>query len=136
MMQTINDKTTEIFGEIVLVAADIDYNAFEKGEAYNRLIDMGKRIHIYYSKNDHILDFSKFTKNLNSRLGKYGRYRVDETLHDVYDIEVTHCEDDIQYQSFVDKFGRHWYYYTSTTVANDIIQVLKGEKSNFLKQNN
>ncbi len=136
MMEKINAQTTEIFGEIILVAADIDYNAFEKEGAYNRLIDMGKRIHIYHSRQDHILDFSKFTKNLNNRLGKYGRNHIDNALHDVHDIDVSRCDDDAQYQKLVNKFGGHWYYYTSSEVANDIINVLKGEKSNILPKSN
>ena len=121
----------DLFTEIVLMAADIEYDIFERDEAFNSLIDLGNRIHVYYNNNDRVLDISKYTKNFSNRLGRYGRKRIDTTLADVLDANVTSTKDDKKF-GLEEKLLNHWYYYTSSEAADDIIEVLKGGKSEYI----
>ncbi len=119
----INLKTKyELFKEIVLVASDIEYSIFEPLESFRDLIDLGYHIHIYHHENDFVLGISKYTKNFSNRLGKYGRKNIDANMKDVYDIDVTHTSDDPN-QGVEEKALNHWYYYSSSEVVDDIIQV-------------
>lgn len=118
----------ELFKEILLVAADIEYDIFEANEPFNPLIDLGSRVHVYFHNNDRVLDISKYTKNFSNRLGRYGRKRIDPSLADVFDADVTTTRDDKSY-GMQEKLLNHWYYYTSSEVVNDIIEVMKGRNS-------
>jgi esterase/lipase superfamily enzyme len=129
MMLTL-DKRYELFDQIVLLAADIEYSIFEHGEAFNSLLDMGSRVHIYFHEDDRVLDISKFTKNFSNRLGRYGRKRIDPTLKYVIDADVSDIKDDSQYD-LEEKMLNHWYYYSSTEVVKDINSVLNGKDSIF-----
>ena len=120
----------ELFGQIVLMAADIEYDIFEKEKPYNVLLDFGHRVHIYFHRYDRVLDISKFTKNFTNRLGRYGRKRMDISLPDVFDAEVTNVTEDRD-PDIQEKLLNHWYYYTSTEVIEDVIKVLKGNPSKF-----
>jgi esterase/lipase superfamily enzyme len=121
----------ELFREIILVGADIEWDIFENGQEYSRLIELGYRVHNYFHEKDRILDISKYTKNLfSNRLGKYGRKRPDPTLLDVFDVDVTDSKDDPK-SDIIDDNGNHWYYYTSTEVVNDIVAVLNGKNTAF-----
>lgn len=124
-------RPPELFKEILLMAADIEYSIFERDEAFNNLIEMGKRIHIYYHEKDRVLDISKYTKNLSNRLGRYGRKRNDPNLVDVFDANVSGVNDDLESGFSNDKLN-HWYYYTSSEVVTDVIRVLRGDVSNFV----
>lgn len=120
----------DIFGEILLMAADIEYDIFEPAEAFPYLIDLGKRIHVYFHKNDRVLDISKFTKNFSNRLGRYGRKRIDQSQIDVIDSNVTSITEDLD-AGLEEKLLNHWYYYTSSQVIIDVIKVLNGGASGF-----
>jgi esterase/lipase superfamily enzyme len=120
----------EMFGQIVLMAADIEYDIFEKEKPYNVLLDFGHRVHIYFHLHDRVLDISKFTKNFTNRLGRYGRKRMDNTLPDVFDADVSKVKEDKD-PDIQEKLLNHWYYYTSTEVIADVIEVLKGNPSKF-----
>lgn len=127
----LNLKTKyELFKEIILAAADIEYTIFEPGEAFHDLIDLGYRVHVYFHEKDFVLGISEYTKNFNNRLGKYGRKSIDPTMKDVHDANVTHTADDKD-ASIELKALNHWYYYSSTDVVDDIIRVLNGENSEF-----
>lgn len=119
----------DLFQEILLMAADIEYDIFEDGAAFNSLIDIGKRIHVYYHHNDKVLDISKFTKNFSNRLGRYGRKRVDPLMVDISEANVTSIREDLGDRQ--ERLLNHWYYYSSTEVVNDVINVLNGGKSSF-----
>ncbi|TAE10891.1 MAG: alpha/beta hydrolase [Bacteroidetes bacterium] len=123
------DSVQELFGEILLIAGDIEYKAFEGERLLSQLIDWGERIHIYYNRQDYILDASKITKNWNNRLGRYGRKNTDDGLADVHDVDVTKISDKLGDK--IEKSLNHWYYYSSSEVVEDIIRVLKGGKSSF-----
>ncbi len=119
----------ELFREIILVAADVEYTIFEPHQAFQSLIDIGYRVHIYHHEHDIVLDISKYTKNFNNRLGRYGR-KSKNTMNDVFDIDVTRSKDDSDQPSGIDQLN-HWYYYSSTEVVNDIIRVLNGKESRY-----
>lgn len=120
----------ELFGEILLMAADIEYDIFEKEKAFNPLLDLGKRVHVYFKDDDRVLDISKFTKNFTNRLGRYGRKRIDITLADVFDADVSSVAEDRD-ADLQERLLNHWYYYTSTEVIADVIEVLNGSISKF-----
>ena len=120
----------EIFNEVLLMAADIEFDIFEPDEAFYNIIKMGQRVHVYFHQKDVVLDISKFTKNFSNRLGRYGRKKIDAGLIDIIDAEVTKTKDDPGSGLESDKLN-HWYYYTSSEVVDDVIEVLNGKKSRF-----
>lgn len=120
----------DLFNEIILIAADIEFDIFEKGESFDKLIELGKRVHIYFHEKDRVLDISKFTKNFSNRLGRYGRKRIDPMQIDVRDANVTKTKDDANV-GFGENNLNHWYYYSSTEVVEDIVEVLRGKDSKF-----
>ena len=120
----------ELFKEIILVAADIEYNIFEPHEAFDTLINLGDRVHIYFHEKDRVLDISAFTKNLSNRLGKHGRKEINPAQKYVIDADVTKTNDDKEY-GLEESLLNHWYYYTSTEAVNDIIAVLNGKLSKY-----
>jgi esterase/lipase superfamily enzyme len=125
----------EIFNEVLLMAADIEYDIFERDEAFNSLIDLGSRVHVYFNGQDRVLDISKYTKNFSNRLGRYGRKRIDPTLAHVVDAETTGVTEDRD-AHLEEKLLNHWYYYTSTEVITDVIEVLNGRESHFKQRSN
>jgi esterase/lipase superfamily enzyme len=129
MIELCNKKIAypELFTEILLMAADIEYDMFEPDIAFNSLIDLGKRIHVYFHHNDRVLDISKFTKNFSNRLGRYGRKRIDPLMVDVVDADVTSIKEDLG--NLEDRLLNHWYYYNSTEVVADVINILNGKVS-------
>jgi esterase/lipase superfamily enzyme len=129
-LQSKNLLIPELFGQILLMAADIEYDIFEKEKAFNPLLDLGSRVHVYFKDNDRVLDIAKFTKNFTNRLGRYGRKRIDITLADVFDADVTTVVEDRD-ADFEERLLNHWYYYTSTEVIADVIDVLNGKISKF-----
>jgi Uncharacterized protein conserved in bacteria len=79
MMMELKQKSVqvpELFSEIVMMAADIEYDIFEPQEPFNDLIELGRRIHVYFHEKDRVLDISKYTKNFSNRLGRYGRKKI------------------------------------------------------------
>jgi esterase/lipase superfamily enzyme len=119
----------DLFKEIILMAADIEYDIFEQGDPFSSLIDLGKRIHVYFHHNDKVLDISKFTKNFSNRLGRYGRKRIDPLMVDIFDADVSTIREDLG--DVKDDLLNHLYYYTSSAVVDDVINILNGEKSGF-----
>ncbi|MCK5781139.1 MAG: alpha/beta hydrolase [Flavobacteriales bacterium] len=116
----------ELFSEITLMAADIEYNIFDDDNAFENLIDFGSRIHIFYHKNDRVLDISKYTKNFSNRLGRHGRKRLDIGMKNIFDIDVTNTNDDEEYGLREDLLN-HWYYYSSSEVVNKLIDIFNGK---------
>lgn len=121
----------ELFSEIVLMAADIEYDIFERGYPFYDLIEFGERVHIYFHRRDRVLDISKYTKNFSNRLGRYGRKRIDPQQIDIFDADVTNTDDDEQYNLDI-SFLNHWYYYSSSEVVDDVINVINGGVSKYL----
>lgn len=131
MITSLNDMDVEVtstFGEILLVASDIDYDALEQPKPMYRLLDVGERVHVYYHNKDQALGISELTKNAFNRLGRWGAKNSLGLPDDVYQADVTTIKDDKGLQNRV---VHHWYYTNSKTVVKDIISVLKGDSSAF-----
>lgn len=112
----------EIFKSIHLVAADVEYDIFEKEGAFAQLLDMGDKISIYYHEGDNVLDISKFTKNFTNRLGRYGRKRKNQGIPEIEDFNCTDFPQDLG--DVIERKGDHWYYYTSRKAIQLIKQNL------------
>ena len=125
------DKVPCIFDQILLMAADIEYDIFHPDKAFFKTIDLGNRVHVFYNKKDKVLDISKYLKNFDNRLGRYGRKQVDPGLIDVYDTDTTKTKDDSIY-GFKEDALNHWYYYSCKDVVDDVISIFKGNKSKFI----
>jgi pimeloyl-ACP methyl ester carboxylesterase len=61
-----------LFGQVLLLHADLEWQAMEPGEPLHRLPEFCDRVHIYNHKHDFALDISENTKNADKRLGKHG----------------------------------------------------------------
>ncbi len=121
------DSIHELFDQIILLAADVEYNLFDPNKTFSDLIGFGQRIHIYFHEKDGVLDISKYTKNFNNRLGRYGRKSNNMEAPDIIDANVSKTKDDTN-AKFREREFNHWYYYSSSEVINDIIEVMKGKK--------
>jgi esterase/lipase superfamily enzyme len=125
MVNTLKRKSDlpELFKTIHLIAADVRYDIFNRGQAFEHLIDMGQYVFNYYHRGDQALDISKYTKNMNNRLGRYGRMRKDPLLLEIEDIDCTNMPQDLG--DAVDRKVDHWYYYTSSQAIAKIRENLK-----------
>jgi esterase/lipase superfamily enzyme len=127
-LQTMDITVNSVFGEILLVAADIDYDALEKPKPLYKVIDLGERVHVYYHNGDKALGVSEKTKNAFNRLGRWGAKNTIGLPDDVYQADVSDIRDD---DKLINKVVHHWYYYNSDSVAEDIGVVLGGGNSVF-----
>jgi hypothetical protein len=66
-----------LFGEVLLLNADADWNLFEPGRALHRLPEYCDRTHIYNNFSDDALWISQHTKNFVKRLGRHGPSDLD-----------------------------------------------------------
>ncbi len=124
----INIPMVNIFGEIILVGADIDYDALESPKPMYRLIDLGQRIHLYFHNKDLALGVSETTKNAFNRLGRWGAKKNDQLPDDVYECDVSDIRDD---EETLHEAKHHWYFINSDSVVEDIKKVFWGEGSIF-----
>lgn len=117
-----------LFGEIVLVGSDIDYDALERPKPMYRLIDLGERVHIYFHNKDQALGVSEITKNAFNRLGRWGAKNTLSLPDDIYQCDVSDIEDD---SGILHEVVHHWYYTNSDAVVKDITAVFWGNNSTF-----
>ena len=66
-----------MFGEVLLLNADADWNVFEPGQPLHRLPEYCERTHIYNNYSDDALWISQHTKNFMKRLGRHGPASLD-----------------------------------------------------------
>jgi esterase/lipase superfamily enzyme len=66
-----------LFGEVLLLNADADWNVFEPGQPLHRLPEYCERTHIYNHYSDNALWISQHTKNFMKRLGRQGPSDLD-----------------------------------------------------------
>lgn len=66
-----------MFGEVLLLNADADWNVFEPGQPLHRLPEYCERTHIYNHYSDDALWISQHTKNFMKRLGRHGPSSLD-----------------------------------------------------------
>ena len=103
---------TSVFQNTVLVGADADYDSFEEGKPFSKLIDICEAIHIFYHKKDRALTVSETTKNKLNRLGKWGPRQPLEEKGGYHVYDITPFKDDLG--KGIDDFVNHWSYYTSS----------------------
>jgi esterase/lipase superfamily enzyme len=127
-LNEMNIEINSVFGETLLMASDIDYDALEKPRPLYRLLDICERVHVYYHNKDQALGISELTKNAFNRLGKWGTKNSLGLPDDIYQSDVSDIQDD---RGLINKVVHHWYYYNSQSVVKDVIEVLNGNTSTF-----
>ncbi len=123
MLQNINKKIYPFISEILLLHSDIENNVFEEGEPFTKLEMLAERTHVYTHKSDDALFISRFTKNFNKRLGKYGPKSIKNLNDETYIVDVTKLKTG---ESLREKLFDHWGYIESEKEISDIIDVLNG----------
>ena len=106
------------FGQIILVAADEDEDAFEHDHKLRRLPELAHGVHIYFNRQDAVLGVSDRTKPGNQRrLGDTGvRYSAD----------IQSGMTQIDCTPVVHGLAEHGYHQDCAAVLSDICAVLKG----------
>ncbi len=124
------DNLTALFKEVVLAAADVDWQIFESPRAFSNLTNICQRVTVYYNQDDKALFLSETTKNSYNRLGKYG-FRGNVPAH-VYSVDCTSVSID---GGLADKIAEHSYYLGTKVVVNDILAVFQGQRiEDFVKK--
>lgn len=128
----------ETFKQIVLVGADVPYNAFDRDQPLNSLIGIGERVHVYYHHQDLALVASTVTKFRQNRLGRVGFKTSKEIPDDVHEIDITNVasQDNDPFlkdllQLDQDELIQHWSYLSNQSVIDDIQLVFSTGKSGF-----
>ena len=111
-----------IFGHVFLMAADEDDDALERDDKLKPLLELARRIHVYYSEDDLVLILSDTTKGNPNRLGCSGPRSlsgissrvVAVDCQDVDDTELLHVN--------------HQYYRRRESVIKDVREVLFGTR--------
>jgi esterase/lipase superfamily enzyme len=115
----------DTFEEIILAAADADFDLFEDPLAFYQLNTMCRRVHIYTNRNDLVLKFSAKYENPKKRLGTDGPISITDLPSHVYVIDCTGAVAGRD-PSLENKLLQHWYYKDVPEVSNDIYAVLLG----------
>lgn len=110
-------RVPRLFDQILLVAADEDDDAFEHDYKLRLLPKLGKRVHVYFNREDMAMSISDVTKGNPERLGDNGA-RVPSKLP----VKVTQ----VDCTRVVEGLGEHWYHVDAEAVVRDIIAVLSG----------
>jgi len=111
------------FQDLFMMAADIDYNAFEAGQPLDKVEQIAKRVQVYYKKDDMALDKSKFWFTLVDRMGEKGPKNKSIKPGVVYSIDINKVND----LQLIELGDSHRYFLTSKMVANDVINVSRNE---------
>ena len=146
----------EVFGEILLMNADVSWTALEAGQPMHHLPTFGERIHVYNNGSDDALRVSHHTKNGRKRLGRQGprdkhtipprTLIVDTTQADFHGGDVKDVPDDDPFYQAAERVldvmpppraGRrrrerivdHWGYLFRPVVIADVMAVLSGQSS-------
>ena len=116
-------KLKAFFGEVMLFHSDVENTVFEEGEPFTKLERLADRTHMYIHNSDDALWISRWTKNFNKRLGKYGPKNRRVLNDETFIVDVTK---DISPASFRERVVDHWGYIESKKEINDIIEVFIG----------
>ncbi|WP_147314012.1 alpha/beta hydrolase [Deminuibacter soli] len=128
------NKFSSIFEEIILASPDVDNICFEDPQPFSRLNSLGRRIHVYYNRNDLALTVSRKYENPLKRLGTDGPSSLNNLPSHIYIIDCTEvaCQTD---PSVNNTLVQHWYYDRVPKVYNDILSVLKGTNDEAIQAN-
>ena len=124
MLQTIpKHKFFNLFGEILLLYADVRHDIFENNHSFTNLDELGSRTHIYISKSDDMLGIlSRYTKNFKRRLGHKGPKNLGVLDDQTFVVDTT---DTGVANTLTEYMFDHWGYLHRSAVIQDIKQVLK-----------
>ena len=117
-------KIKSLFREIILVAPDVDNDAFEDQHPLNRLVDMGGRITSYFNVNDKAMLAAVSTKHFRNRLGFTGPRNDNLVPMNVNFVDVSFAYG--PGMSLGDEIVDHNYHLSNPAVVTDITQVLRG----------
>lgn len=117
------NKLTRLFDQIILAAPDEDDDTFETDQKLRLLPRMGRRVTVYFNRNDRALIVSDKTKSNPDRLGSDGPRLIDLIPKKV---ELVDCRN---VAMSADKLVGHSYYINSPAMAADIAAVLLGGDS-------
>ena len=108
-------RVPRMFDQIFLIAADEDDDAFEYDYKLRALPKLGKRVNVYFNRNDVAMFASDVTKGNPDRLGDDGPRAPFNVPAKVTQIDCTRVAG-----------GEHSYYVNEPAVVNDIVKVLNG----------
>ena len=110
-----------MFEQVLLIAADEDYDGLELDYKLKPLAHVAKRIHAYYNPNDIALDISHLTKGNPRRLGSRGPQNPANIPGTTVLVDASAIarwtDNDIDY---------HHYYLHAPEMAPDMVQSLSG----------
>lgn len=119
----LGNNVTALFKEVILAAADADWQVFEEPRAFYTIGNICQRVTIYYNTRDLALLVSETTKNAYNRLGKFGFRDWHKVPSHVYSLDCSFTKDQNGMET---EIVQHWYYKESPAVVKDITEVLKG----------
>lgn len=117
----------ELFNQIILTAADVDYDVFEHTQSLATLPEYCKRATVYFNTEDKALFISATTKNPASRLGSNGPRVATIIPNNITIVDVSDAAP--IGASWKEKVTGHGYHLNSAPVLKDMRAVLSGKKS-------
>lgn len=159
MIREMNDHPQapfSLFGEVLLLNADADWNVFEPGQPLHRLPEYCDRTHIYNHASDNALWVSQHTKNFVKRLGRLGPSNLDTlpprtkvvdcssltprsgkaaaaAARDSFAATAGRIAGQTESVSARERLFDHWGYLYRREVIQDVKAVLSGEGSSSIK---
>lgn len=114
----------QLFGETLLFNSDVEHNVFDTGQPFTKLYRLSSRIHMYINRSDEVLGvISRFTKNLNRRLGHKGPRDYSVLEPQTFVVDTTPVKGGY---TGMERTLDHWGYIKKEEVIKDIRQVLRG----------
>jgi esterase/lipase superfamily enzyme len=110
-----------MFEQVLLLAADEDYDALELDFKLKPLAHVAKRIHVYYNPNDIALDISVYTKGNPRRLGSRGPMTPANIPNTAILVDASNIS-----RWSNDDYVYHHYYLHAPEMAPDMVQSLSG----------
>lgn len=107
-----------IFDEIILAAADVDYDAFECDHKLARLPEIGRRVNVYFNRGDKALAISDLTKSNPDRLGHKGPRKPMDVPTGVVLLDCSEAVNNL--------LGSEHAYFLDNPIRADIVNILNG----------
>jgi esterase/lipase superfamily enzyme len=117
------NKLTRLFDQILLAAPDEDDDTFETDQKLRLLPRMGRRVTVYFNRNDRALIVSDKTKANPDRLGSDGPRLIDLLPKKVVLVDCRNVAMN------ADKLVGHSYYINSPAMTSDIASVMQDTDS-------
>jgi len=119
-----DEQLFQLFGETLLLNSDVEHHVFDPGQPFTKLFRLSSRIHLYINRSDEVLGvLSRFTKNLNRRLGHKGPRDYSLLEPQTFVVDTTPVKGGY---TGMERALDHWGYIKKEPVIADIRQVLQG----------